>query len=62
MEYASFLEAIPYSKLRLSLMVRISSTVITYKGKESEKEIMEFWMLELKGTLFPHVQLRKWVL
>lgn len=59
MEHDSFLEKIPYSKLRLSLTVRILSVVVTYKGKESEKEIMEFCMLELEGNLFPHVQLRK---
>lgn len=46
-------------KLRLFLTVRIVSVVVTYKGEESEKEIMEFWVLELEGNLFPHVQLRK---
>lgn len=59
MEHDSFLEIIPYSKLWLFFTVRILSVVVTFKGKESEKEIMEFWMLELEGNLFPHVQLRK---
>lgn len=38
MEHDSFLEKIPYSKLRLSLTVRILSVVVTYKEKSLKKK------------------------